>query len=66
MEQQTAFTETIGTTTYTVTVSSAEDAKEKPEQQFLNLILASVKNCSQKVFIESPIMIRRPVVQGFL
>lgn len=39
MEQQTAFTETIGTTTYTVTVSSAEDAKEKPEQQFLNLIL---------------------------
>ena len=66
MEQQTAFTETIGTTTYTVTVSSAEDAKEKPEQQFLNLILASVKNCSQKVSIESPIMIRRPVVQGFL
>ena len=27
---------------------------------------ASVKNCSQKVSIESPIMIRRPVVQGFL
>lgn len=28
--------------------------------------IASVKNCSQKVSIESPIMIRRPVVQGFL
>ena len=27
---------------------------------------ASVKNCSQKVSIESPMMIRRPVVQGFL
>ena len=27
---------------------------------------AIVKNCSQKVSIESPIMIRRPVVQGFL
>lgn len=29
-------------------------------------VYASVKNCSQKVSIESPIMIRRPVVQGFL
>ena len=31
-----------------------------------NCGVASVKNCSQKVSIESPIMIRRPVVQGFL
>lgn len=39
MEQQTAFTETVGMTTYTVTVRSTEKAKEKPEQQFSKLIL---------------------------
>lgn len=36
------------------------------EYELRDHINASVKNCSQKVSIESPIMIRRPVVQGFL
>ena len=39
MEQQTAFTETVGMTTYLVTVRSTENAEEKPEQLIIRLIL---------------------------
>ena len=39
---------------------------ERTAKMGMLVAIASVKNCSQKVSIESPIMIRRPVVQGFL
>ena len=39
MNQTNKFVEQVGMTTYTVTVNTAENAKEKPEELFENLIL---------------------------
>ena len=40
--------------------------EKKYRKEVMDEMAASGKNCSQKVSIESPMMIRRPVVQGFL